>query len=85
MDVGGRDYRKQKEALDQMCRLVTDTERALTRNKSIVQNSSANVRKLDQEIMRYEEDILKLDQAKKKLHEELLKNEEAGNKLLVDS
>ena len=68
-----------------MLKLVTETERALTRNRSTVANSASNLRRLDTEILRGEEDIVKLDQAKKKLHEELLKNEEAGNKLLVDS
>ena len=65
--------------------LVAETERVLNKNKHTVQNSSHNLRKLDQEIVRFEEDVIKLDQTKKKLHEELLKNEEAGNKLLVDS
>ena len=65
--------------------MVQETERALTRNRSTVANSAQNLRRLDQEIVRFEEDVIKLDQTKKKLHEELLKNEEAGNKLLVDS
>ena len=40
MDVGGKDYRKQKDELDQVLRMVQETERALTRNRSTVANSA---------------------------------------------
>ena len=50
-----------------------------------MENSASNLRKLDQEIQRGEEDIEKLNNAKQKLQEEIAKNEVAGQKLLVDS
>ena len=85
MEVGGSDYRQLKEELDQFVQQVAETERVLNKNKHTVQNSSHNLRKLDQEIARGEEDIEKLNQAKLKLQEEIEKNDVAGNKLLLDS
>ena len=57
----------------------------MNKNKHTVQNSSQNLRKLDQEIARGEEDIEKLKSSKQKLQEEIEKNDIAGNKLLLDS
>ena len=85
MEVGGNDYRQLKDELDQVVQVVAETERLLNKNKHTVQNSSHNLRKLDQEIQRGEEDIEKLNASKLKLQEEIDKNDVAGNKLLVDS
>ena len=61
MEVGGNDYRQLKEDLDKIIQLVAETERVLNKNKHTVTNSTSNLRKLDQEIKRGEEDIEKLD------------------------
>ena len=61
MEVGGNDYRQLKEDLDKIIQLVAETERVLNKNKHTVTNSTGNLRKLDQEIKRGEEDIEKLD------------------------
>ena len=49
---------------------VAETERVLNKNKHTIQNSASNLRKLDQEITRGEEDIEKLKNQRAKLQEE---------------
>jgi len=82
MDVGGSEYKKLKEELDRLSRVVYDTERLLTRNKTTIGSSESNLRKVDQEIERSKNEIDKLHKAKSKLQEELEKNDMAGQKLL---
>lgn len=71
MEVGGNDYRRLKEELDQIVQMVAETERTLNKNKHTIQNSASNLRKLDQEIQRGEEDIDKLQNQRGKLQEEI--------------
>ena len=47
MEVGGNNYRRLKEELDQIVQMVSETERVLNKNKHTIQNSAANLRKLD--------------------------------------
>ena len=84
MEVGGHDYKKLKDELDCITRKVYETERQLNRNKTTVESSEANLRRIDQEIDRDREDIDKGTRAKEKLQEELNKNDEAGKRLLED-
>ena len=80
--MGGSEYKKLKEELDRLSRVVYDTERLLTRNKTTIGSSESNLRKVDQEIERSKNEIDKLHKAKSKLQEELEKNDMAGQKLL---
>ena len=67
MEVGGSDYRRLKEELDRLVDQVSETERTLNKNRHTVQSSSDNIRKLDREIDRAQDDISKLTQEKDKL------------------
>jgi uncharacterized protein YecA (UPF0149 family) len=47
LEVGGHEYGAAKQQLDQIQKAVFETERLLTRNKTTVQSSASNLRKLD--------------------------------------
>lgn len=84
MEVGGNDYKKLKQELDEVIKAVFDTERTMTRHKTTLEGSESNLKRIDQEIERDKEDISKATRAKEKLQDELNKNDEAGKRLLED-
>ena len=47
MEVGGADYRRLKDEVDQIIAKVNETERILNKNRHTVSNSASNLRKLD--------------------------------------
>lgn len=82
--MGGKDYKKLKNELDAAVREVYETEKLINRNKTTLDSSEANLRRIDMEMDRDKEDIDKASRAKDKLQEELNKNDEAGKRLLED-
>jgi hypothetical protein len=47
MEVGGNDYKKLKQELDEVIKAVFDTERTLTRHKTTLEGSESNLRRID--------------------------------------
>lgn len=47
MEVGGNDYKTKKQELDEIIRLVFDTERTLTRHKTTLEGSESNIKRID--------------------------------------
>ena len=47
MEVGGYEYKKLKNEVDEITRRVYETERQLNRNKTTVESSESSLRRID--------------------------------------
>ena len=56
-EVGGVDYKKQKEEIDALNNEINKVDRMLTRFKTTLESSESNVRKFDTEIEKNEDEI----------------------------
>lgn len=84
LDVGGIDYKTQKDTLEKLGQQVSQVERQLTRYKSTLENSEQNVRKCDLDISSNETAITSAEAIIQELQVELDKNDEAGKKILQE-
>ena len=84
LEAGGAEYRLKKEDLEKISHLCTDIEKMITRMKTNLSNTEANLLRHDKEIEKETREITKLEEANKKLKDETDKNTVLGEKLLAE-
>ena len=84
MEAGGAEYRLKKEEVERISHLCSDLEKLITRMKTNLGNTEANLLRLDKEIEKEQREITKLEEANKKLKDETDKNTQLGEKLLAE-
>jgi septal ring factor EnvC (AmiA/AmiB activator) len=84
LEAGGAEYRLKKEEVERISHLCSDLEKLITRMKTNLGNTEANLLRLDKEIEKEQREITKLEEANKKLKDETDKNTQLGEKLLAE-
>ena len=85
LEVGGHEYKKQKEEVEQHRSKVLEKEKQYKKLKQIQETSEASVRKIDGEIQNSEEQILTLQKDLETLQLKIKENEVKANEIMKNN